>query len=97
MKRDARSAGLYENAHRGIKCDKIRIVRIEDIIHHGARVDLALHPEATNHARLDFEGSQLTLNLQAPETELILKPKKEAASAVNGSRRKVSATARSVS
>jgi len=69
MKKDAKSAGIYENAARGIRCDKIRIVRVEEIIHHAERIDLAMHPDATNKARRDAEGDQLRLDLRPARTE----------------------------
>lgn len=75
MRKDARAAGFYENRERGIKCDRIRIVRVEDIIRKGERIELALHPEATNTARRESEGQQMSLDLKPPSTEA--EPKKE--------------------
>jgi hypothetical protein len=68
MRKDAKAAGLYENKARGIKCDRIRIVRVQDIIRGNppARVGLPLHPEATSKARRDADGHQLSLDLRPP-------------------------------
>jgi hypothetical protein len=72
MKQDAKHAGVYVNDARGIRCDRIRIVRIEDLIHNNARVNLPMHPEATNKARRDIEGDQLRLDLRpAEEPEIV--------------------------
>jgi DNA methylase/Restriction endonuclease len=71
MRRDAKSAGIYENGQRGIKCDRIRIVSIQEMLRGNfpARIGLPLHPDATNKARRDAEGNQLTLDLRPSETE----------------------------
>jgi DNA modification methylase len=69
MNRDASAAGVYENKPRGIKCDRIRIVRVEDIIHGDERLDLPLHSDALSKALRDAEGTQLTLNLKVPSAE----------------------------
>ena len=69
MKQDAKAAGVYENEARGIRCDRIRIVRVEDIIHNEARVELPIHPEAMNKARRDMEGDQLRLDLRPPDDQ----------------------------
>lgn len=80
MMADAGNAGIYENKLRGIECPRIRIVRIEDMLHHGARVNLPLHGEATTKARVAIEGEQLELEW-APLTEVPeVERKKEAAS-----------------
>ena len=79
MRKDAKSAGVYENKARGIKCDKIRIIQVEDIIRKSMRIDLPLHPEATNKARRESEGDQLALDLRPPGSEINSK-KKEVAS-----------------
>ncbi|MBZ5529872.1 MAG: hypothetical protein LAO20_00445 [Acidobacteriia bacterium] len=80
MRKDARAAGFYENKSRGIKCDRIRIVRVEDMIRNGERIELPLHPEATNRARRDSEGQQMSLNLAAPASDKQPEPKKEVTS-----------------
>lgn len=77
MRKDAKAAGLYVNEARGIRCDRIRIVRVADIIRNNARVDLPLHPEATNKARLEAEGQQMSLELRPPTSEV---PRKQAVS-----------------
>lgn len=82
-----------ENKQRGIKCDKIRIVRVEDIIHNGDRVELPLHPEATNRARRDSEGQQMSLGLRPPNSDDQSEPKKAVAS-VRPPSKKRSATLR---
>lgn len=73
MKQDADAAGIYENKARGIECRRIRIVTIEDILRRSVRIELPLHGEASNKARVDLEGDQLTLDLKPattiPETE----------------------------
>lgn len=69
MLQNAKAFGIYENRSRGIRCDRVRIVRIEDIIHGAARVELPLHPEATNKARRDAEGNQLSLDLKPPTSQ----------------------------
>jgi hypothetical protein len=69
MLQDAKAAGMYENKTRGIKCDRIRIVRVEDIIRAHQRLELPLHSEALSMAQRDQEGSQLTLDLRPPKVE----------------------------
>jgi DNA modification methylase len=69
MMQDAKAAGLYENKTRGIKCDRIRIVRIEDVIRSHHRLELPLHSDALNKAQREQEGSQLTLDLRPPKLE----------------------------
>ncbi|HWG40320.1 MAG TPA: restriction endonuclease [Candidatus Acidoferrales bacterium] len=64
MKQDAKSAGIYENRLRGIKCDRIRIVQVEEVLHGAARLDLPLNVDATVKARRDAEGDQLKLDLR---------------------------------
>jgi DNA modification methylase len=81
MKQDAKAAGIYENTARGVKCDRIRVVRVEDIVHHAERIDLAMHPDATNKARRDTEGDQLRLDLRPARTE-IAEAKKPAESVI---------------
>jgi hypothetical protein len=81
MKKDAKSAGIYDNAGRGIRRDKIRIVRVQEILHHPERIDLAMHPDATTKARRDAEGDQLRLDLRPARTE-IAEAKKPAESVI---------------
>ena len=69
MRKDAKAAGFYENKARGIKCDRIRIVSIEDIVHGTAHIGLSVHPDATNRARKDADGNQLSLDLRPPAPE----------------------------
>jgi site-specific DNA-methyltransferase (adenine-specific) len=69
MMQDAKAAGMYENKARGIRCDRIRIVRVEEIIRSHRRLELPLHYEALNKAQRDQEGSQLTLDLRPPKPE----------------------------
>lgn len=64
MTKDAKAAGIYENKLRGVRCDRIRIVRVADIIHGSQPLELPVHGEATNKARLDVEGAQLSLDLK---------------------------------
>lgn len=69
MKQDAKAAGVYENKLRGIKCDRIRIVQVRDILHGSARLDLPLNLDATTKAQREAEGEQLKLDLRPPKTE----------------------------
>ncbi len=71
MRKDAKAAGIYENKQRGIRCDRIRIVTIEEMLRGNlpSRVGLPLHPDATNRARRDAEGNQLNLDLKPPAPE----------------------------
>ena len=71
MRRDAKSAGVYENKARGIKCDRIRIVRVEDLIVKSERLELPLHSEASDKAMRDAEGNQLKLDLKPAEPERV--------------------------
>jgi DNA modification methylase len=88
MRKDARAAGFYENKTRGIKCDRIRIVHVEDMIRNGERIELPLHPEATNRARRDSEGQQMSLNLTAPASDKQAEPKKEVTSVRSTSKKR---------
>jgi hypothetical protein len=81
MKQDAKSAGIYENKMRGIKCDRIRIVQVEEILHGSARLDLPLNLDATVKARRDAEGDQLKLDLRPPQAESDQPAKKAVAAA----------------
>jgi len=69
MRRGAKSAGVYENKSRGIKCDRIRIVKVEDLIRKMERLELPLHSEASDKALRDTEGQQLKLDLRPPAPE----------------------------
>ena len=69
MRKDAKAAGVYENRLRGIHCDRIRIVRIEDVIHGGQRLELPLHSDAMLKARQESEGSQLALDFKESKSE----------------------------
>jgi DNA modification methylase len=81
MKQDAKSAGIYENKLRGIKCDRIRIVHVEEILHGAASLDLPLNLDATVKARRDAEGEQLKLDLRPPKPESDQPAKKTVAAA----------------
>ena len=74
-------AGIYENKLRGIKCDKIRIVQVEEILHGTSRLDLPLNLDATVKARRDAEGDQLKLDLRPAKEEVAQPEKKTVASA----------------
>jgi hypothetical protein len=82
MKQDAKSAGIYENRLRGIKCDRIRIVQVEEVLHGAARLDLPLNVDATVKARRDAEGDQLKLDLRPAKEEPTQPEKKTVASAL---------------
>lgn len=79
MRKDAKAAGIYENKIRGIKCDRIRIVSIQEMLRGNlpARVGLPLHPDATNKARRDADGNQLSLDLRPPKDESSIAGSKE--------------------
>ncbi|HEY6184842.1 MAG TPA: DNA methyltransferase [Terriglobales bacterium] len=81
MMQDAKAAGIYENRTRGIRCDRIRIVRVEEIIQSHHRLELPLHYEALNKAQRDQEGSQLMLDLRPPKSD-DLKPERKLVSSV---------------
>lgn len=81
MRKDARNAGMYVNESRGIRCPKIRIVRVASILK-GDRVELPLHPAATSKARTESEGQQLLLDLKPPGTEKIEGPGKKGPASV---------------
>ena len=91
--KDAKAANFYENKQRGIKCDRIRIVRVEDILRNGERIELPLHPEATNRARRDSEGQQLSLNLRPPTSENEEPKKRKSVTGVKASESKVASIA----
>lgn len=78
MRQDAKSAGVYDNKYRGIKCDKIRIVNVEDIIYRQERLELPLHSEASEDALRQAEGGQMKLDFHEPRTSG--EPRKAAAS-----------------
>jgi DNA methylase len=80
MRKDAKSAGVYETKLRGIRCDRIRIIRVVDILHKNKRIELPLHPESTNRARRDSEGQQLSLELRPHGTESV--PEKKSVASV---------------
>lgn len=69
MMQDAKSAGIYESKVRGIRCDRIRIVRVQDMLQGLLRLDLPLNVDATMKARRDIEGQQLSLDLKSPEPQ----------------------------
>jgi len=69
MSREAKSAGIYDNKARGIKCDRIRMVRVEDLILKPERLELPLHSDASDTALREVEGNQLRLDLRPPEPE----------------------------
>jgi hypothetical protein len=81
MMQDAKSAGIYENKARGIKCERIRIVQVEELVHGAARLDLPLNLDATVKARRDAEGDQLKLDLRPPTPEPSQPAKKAVAAA----------------
>jgi hypothetical protein len=81
MMQDAKAAGIYENRTRGIRCDRIRIVRVEEIIRSHHRLELPLHYEALNKAQRDQEGSQLMLDLRPPKSDDV-KPERKLVSSV---------------
>jgi site-specific DNA-methyltransferase (adenine-specific) len=82
MKQDAKSAGIYENKLRGIKCDRMRIVQVEEILHGSARLDLPLNLDATVKAHRDAEGDQLKLDLRPAKEDAARPEKKTVASAL---------------
>jgi DNA modification methylase len=90
MKQDADNAGIYENRARGIECPKIRIVTVEDMLRRAIRIELPLHGEASNKARVELEGEQLTLDLK-PETATVPeveRPKRVASTSPEGERKR---------
>jgi site-specific DNA-methyltransferase (adenine-specific) len=87
MKDQATAAGRFEHQATGIKCDKIRIVTIEDIVDGGQRLELPLDMEALKEA-IKVNEKQLAIEFGDEEPEPDELPLRKAPEAVTEIQRK---------